>query len=89
MNIKTSLHVAGAALRQKHAPGSIHGRQLDGAPQTVCCPTFQARLSAPRGTLERAGGERQSDHTMSVERLQGLNSRPAAPSARVRHGYSR
>jgi hypothetical protein len=89
LKVRTSLHVAGSTLRQDHAPGSVHGRQLDGAPQTVSCPTFQARLSAPRGTLERAGGERQSDHKMSVERLQSLDPWPAAPSARMRHGYSR
>jgi hypothetical protein len=39
--------------------------------------------------VERAGGEGQSDHTVSVERLQGLNSWPAAASSGMRHGYSR
>jgi hypothetical protein len=39
--------------------------------------------------VERAGGQGESDYTVSVERLQGLDSRPAPPAAGMRHGYGR
>jgi hypothetical protein len=78
-----------AGVNYNHAPRSLHGRELDGSPQTVRCGTTQARVSAPRGTVERAGGAGQGDHALSLERLQGPNSRPATAPTRMRHGHRR
>ena len=68
-NLHTFLCMLQVRHRHYYASGSIYGCELDSSSQTVSGATSQARLSAPRGTLERAGGAGQSHHPLPVERL--------------------